>query len=117
MIDSAKYIFAISILFLIFGCGGHEYEGEYMMKDSSSQRNKMAISMGIMEKFVLGPDYMEVDGERKKFDFSVREEGKRKYLVLEDQETGEKTDAFYIKDSNTLILDAVITSYVYTRIK
>lgn len=82
-----KWLSIVFISSILFGCGGHGFEGEF----SSDFAGKMTI----------GPDYIENNGQRQNFDeIFVRESDNKEYLVFKLKEAEE---AWEIIDDDHLV--------------
>lgn len=97
-----KWLFIAFISSILSGCGGHDFEGVYSLKSGSSdEMANQLLANAINKRVTIGPDYTEIDGQRKIFDkIFIRESGGKKYLVLKNKETEE---AWEIIDDNTLV--------------
>ncbi|AZR83197.1 hypothetical protein AYJ59_07110 [Thiomicrospira sp. S5] len=89
-------------MFILAGCSGHDFEGKFQTKADSPNAflNQFTNSLG-SQTIVIGPDYIESDGQRELFDkIFVRNSDGQKYLIFKKDNT---EDAWKIVDENTLV--------------
>lgn len=95
------------------GCGGHDFEGTYQRDFGNPFMNGFAGSGG--GTLVIGPDYIESQGSRTKFDkIFVRKGVTGKYLVFD---SAGKEEAWKIVDKDTLSLDTGFAVMTMRRVK
>lgn len=81
-----KWSLIIFITSILFGCGGHDFEGEF--------------SSDVIGKLTIGPDYIEAQGQRKNFEIFTRESDGKEYLVFKNENS---EDAWEIVDEDKLV--------------
>ena len=98
-IKKLKLLIILAVCAVISACGGHSFEGKY----SQSTGNKIADGLLGGAEFVIGPDYVIKDGDRRKMkDIFVRKEDGVEYLVFVTEEGREQS--LEIIDANTLVM-------------
>jgi len=110
-----KYVLYFAILGMISACG-HGYEGEYRSTTESSNEFLNALTGSIADqKYIIGSDFVESNGQRKLLDkIYVRKTGGKEFLVFKDSESEE---IWNIVDANTLRLESGPMSITLTRIE
>jgi len=97
-----RLIAVLALATLLGACGGHDFEGVYQTRAGSN--NELLNSFAELasgEKLVIGPDYIESQGKRTRFDdIFERESAGERYLVFK---SGEQEEVWQIVDDNTLM--------------
>ncbi len=103
------------VIFGMIGACGHGYEGEYKSTTESSNELLSTLSGSIAgQKYIIGSDFVESNGQRKLLDkIYVQETGGKEFLVFKDSASEEIWD---IVDANTLRLEAGQMRITLTRI-
>ncbi len=104
------------LLMITLSACGHGFEGEYETKaGSSNELMDIFAEVASSHTIVIGPNYMDSEGHRTKFDdIFVRESGSERYLVFKN---GTEEDIWKIVDQNTLMKGNDLMSIKLVRIK
>jgi len=97
-----KYSLIVAVAALLSACGGHDFEGVYETRVSSTNETLNSLAGMISgDKLEIGPDYIESRGKRTMFDeIFERESAGDRYLVFK---AGENERVWKIVDDKTLL--------------
>jgi hypothetical protein len=96
-----KLVAILALMMALTGCG-HGFEGEYESEAGSSiELMDVFAEVAGSQKFVIGKNYIDSEGNRTDFEkIFVRESGSDRYLVFKN---AAEEDVWKIIDDNTLM--------------
>ena len=114
-----QFLSAIALSAVLYGCGGHDFEGEWNTSfDSaltkSGSLDRFASMVGTDAPLVIGDDYIERGGKRVELEIFERKSAGKRYLVMKTDNGDE--DVFTIVDNDTLYQGTNLISVTYKRV-